>query len=70
VFQVYIKGKDDPEPILNSERGWSKDYVSMTEPFEIRHEPDDIGKIAYYRAHWETTGGTKGPWSMASAEVP
>jgi hypothetical protein len=70
VFQVYIRGADDPEPILNSERGWSKDYVSMTEPFEIRHEPSDVGKTAYYRALWETVGGVKGPWSMSSAEVP
>jgi hypothetical protein len=70
VFQVYIRGADDPEPILNSERGWSKDYISMTEPFEIRHKPGDMGKTAYYRAHWETAGGVKGPWSMASAEVP
>jgi hypothetical protein len=70
VLQVYIKGSGDPEPILNSERGWSKDYICMNEPFEIRHEPDDVGKVAYYRAHWETSGGVKGPWSMASAEVP
>jgi hypothetical protein len=70
VFQVYLKGAGDAEPILNSERGWSKDYVSMNEPFEIRHEPGDMGKIAYYRAHWETTGGAKGPWSMMGAEVP
>jgi hypothetical protein len=70
IFQVYLKGADDPDPILNSERGWSKDYVSMNEPFEIRHEQGDVGKIAYYRAHWETTGGAKGPWSMTSAEVP
>jgi hypothetical protein len=70
VFQVYVKGAADPEPILNSERGWSKDYISMTEPFEMRHEPGDVGKTAYYRAHWETSGGVKGPWAMASAEVP
>jgi hypothetical protein len=70
VFQVYIRGAGDPEPILNSERGWSKDYISMTEPFEMRHEPGDVGKTAYYRAHWETSGGVKGPWAMASAEVP
>jgi hypothetical protein len=70
VFQVYIRGPADPEPILNSERGWSKDYVSMNEPFELRHEPGDVGKTAYYRAHWETDGGLKGPWAMSSAEVP
>jgi hypothetical protein len=70
VFQIYIKGADDPEPILNSERGWSKDYLSMAEPFEIRHEPVDVGKTAYYRASWEASGGIKGPWAMASAEVP
>jgi hypothetical protein len=70
VFQVYVKGAADPEPILNSERGWSKDYISMTEPFEMRHEPGDVGKTAYYRAHWETSGGVKGPWAMSSAEVP
>jgi hypothetical protein len=70
VFQVYLKGAGDAEPILNSERGWSKDYVLMNEPFEIRHEQSDMGKIAYYRAHWETMGGAKGPWSMMSAEVP
>jgi hypothetical protein len=70
VFQVYLKGPDDAEPVLNSERGWSKDYVSMREPFEMRHEPGDMGKTAYYRAQWETTGGAKGPWSMMSAEVP
>ncbi|MDR1325556.1 MAG: hypothetical protein LBK00_05920 [Treponema sp.] len=70
VFQVYIKGAGDPEPILNSDRGWSKDYINMTEPFEMRHEPEDVGKTAYYRAHWETSSGVKGPWAMASAEVP
>jgi hypothetical protein len=70
VFQVYVRGADDPEPILNSERGWSKDYISMVEPFEIRHEPADVGKTAYYRAHWETSSGVKGPWAMSSAEVP
>jgi hypothetical protein len=70
VFQVYLKGVDDAEPILNSESGWSKDYVSINEPFEIRHEQGDMGKIAYYRAQWETTGSAKGPWSMMSAEVP
>jgi hypothetical protein len=70
VFQVYIQGADDPPPILNSERGWSKDYVSLNEPFELRHEPGDVGKTAHYRALWETEGGVKGPWSMASAEVP
>jgi hypothetical protein len=70
VFQVYVRGAADPEPILNSERGWSKDYISMTEPFELRHEPGDVGKTAYYRAHWETLGGVKGPWAMSSAEVP
>jgi hypothetical protein len=70
VFQVYLKGTSDADPILNNERGWSKDYVSMNEPFEIRHESTDMGKIAYYRAHWETPGGAKGPWSMMSAEVP
>ena len=70
VFQVYIRGADDPEPVLNSERGWSKDYISMTEPFEIRHESGDVGKTAYYRALWETAGGVKGPWAMASAEIP
>jgi hypothetical protein len=70
VFQVYIQGPGDPPPILNSERGWSKDYVSMNEPFEIRHEPGDVGKIAHYRALWETDGGVKGPWSMASVEIP
>jgi hypothetical protein len=55
---------------LNNEKGWSKDYISMVEPFEIRHEPGDVGKTAYYRAHWETPSGVKGPWAMASAEVP
>jgi hypothetical protein len=70
VFQLYIQGAGDPPPILNSERGWSKDYVCMNEPFELRHEPDDVGKTAHYRAHWETEGGVKGPWAMVSAEVP
>ena len=70
VFQVYIRGASDPEPILNSEQGWSKDYISMHEPFELRHDPGDVGKTAYYRAHWEMSNGVKGPWSMASAEVP
>jgi hypothetical protein len=70
VIQVYIRGADDPEPILNNERGWSKDFISMNEPFEMRHNPEDAGKMAYYRAHWETSGGVKGPWSMASAEIP
>jgi hypothetical protein len=70
VFQVYIQAAGDPPPVLNSERGWSKDYVCMNEPFELRHEPDDVGKTAYYRAHWETEGGVKGPWSMVSAQVP
>jgi hypothetical protein len=42
----------------------------MNEPFEIRHEPSDMGKTVYYRAHWETTGGATGPWSMMGAEVP
>jgi hypothetical protein len=70
IFQVYIQGAGDPPPILNSERGWSKDYVSLNEPFELRHEPGDVGKTAHYRALWETESGVKGPWSMASAEVP
>ena len=70
VFQVYIRGPGDPEPILNSEQGWSKDYISLSEPFELRHEPGDVGKTAYYRAHWETANGVKGPWAMVSAEVP
>jgi hypothetical protein len=70
VIQVFIRGKDDPEPVLNSEEGWGKDYISLSEPFEIRHDPGDVGKTAYYRAHWETDSGVKGPWSMASAEVP
>ena len=70
VFQVYVRGPGDPEPILNSEQGWSKDYISMIEPFELRHNPEDVGKIAYYRAHWETINGVKGPWAMASAEIP
>jgi hypothetical protein len=70
IFQVYIQGAGDPPPILNTERGWSKDYLSLNEPFELRHEPGDVGKVAYYRALWETVGGVKGPWSMASAEVP
>jgi hypothetical protein len=70
VFQVYLKGAGDAEPILNSERGWSKDYLSKNEPFEMRHEPTDMGKIAYYRAHWETMSGAIGPWSMMGAEVP
>jgi hypothetical protein len=70
IFQVYIQGAGDPPPILNSERGWGKDYLSLNEPFELRHEPGDMGKIAYYRALWETEGGVKGPWSMTSAEVP
>jgi hypothetical protein len=69
VFQVYIKGTDDPEPILNSKDSWSKDYISMREPFKIRHKPGDVGKTAYYRAHWESLGGVSGPWSMSSAEV-
>ncbi|MDR3311764.1 MAG: hypothetical protein LBS64_01340 [Spirochaetaceae bacterium] len=25
---------------------------------------------APHRAHWETSSGVKGPWAMASAEVP
>jgi hypothetical protein len=70
IFQVYIQGPGDPPPILNSDRDWSKDYVSMNEPFELRHEPGDVGKTAYYRAQWETDGGIKGPWAMSSAEVP
>jgi hypothetical protein len=70
VFQVYIKGVGDAEPILNNERGWSKDSISLNEPFEIRHDPSDMGKIAYYRACWETSGGVKGPLSMMSAEIP
>jgi hypothetical protein len=70
VFQVYVRGAGDPEPILNRERGWSKDYISMVEPFELRHEPGDVGKTAYYRAQWETSSGVKGPWAMTSAEVP
>ena len=70
VFQVYVRSADEPEPILNSEQGWSKDYVSMKDPFELRHKPGDVGKIAYYRAQWETKGGAKGPWSMARAEIP
>jgi hypothetical protein len=69
IFQVYIRGKDDPEPVMNSERGWSKDYVSMAEPFEMRHEAGDAGKTAYYRALWESDSGIKGPWSMSGAEI-
>jgi hypothetical protein len=70
VFQVYVKDTEDPEPVLNNQQGWSNDYISMTEPFEFRHEARDVGKTAYYRAHWETNGGLKGPWAMADAKVP
>jgi hypothetical protein len=69
VFQVYLQGAGDPPPVLNSERGWSKGYVSLNAPFELRHEPGDVGKTAHYRVRWVTEGGVKGPWSMASAKV-
>jgi hypothetical protein len=70
VFQVYIKNADDPAPSLHNDQGWSKDYVNLTEPFEMVHKDEDANKIAYYRAHWEAHGGLKGKWAMASARIP
>jgi hypothetical protein len=70
VFQVYLQGAGDPPPVLNGNRGWSKDYLSENNRFELRHKSGDVGKIAHYRARWETEGGAKGPWSIiASAKV-
>jgi hypothetical protein len=69
VLQVYLQGAGDPPPVLNGERGWSKNYLSENNRFELRHKSGDVGKTAHYRARWETEGGAKGRWSMASAEV-
>jgi hypothetical protein len=70
IFEVYIQGAGDPPPVLNSEKGWGKSFNCMNEPFELRHESGDQGKVAHYRAAWESKSGVIGPWSMASAEIP
>jgi hypothetical protein len=69
VFQVCIQGPGDPPPSLDSDLGWSGDYISVDEPFVMLHILEDEGKIAYYRARWETEEGVKGPWTMAGTRI-
>ncbi|MDR0669459.1 MAG: hypothetical protein LBF95_05200 [Treponema sp.] len=70
VFQVYIRGPNDSEPVLESEDPWGADHTSMNEPFEVHHKPEYTGKTAYYRARWQAFGGIQGPWTMAAALIP
>ena len=70
IFQVYYRGPDDGEPILESEEPWGPDQTSMTEPFEVHHAPEYMGRTAYYRARWQAYGGVKGPWAMTTAVIP
>ena len=70
IFQVYYRGPQDPEPVLESKEPWGPDQTNMSEPFEIHHEPEHTGKTAYYRARWQAIGGVRGNWSMATAIIP
>ena len=70
IFQVYVRGPADPEPVLKSEEPWGPDQTCMNEPFEVSYEPQDMGKTAYYRARWQVIGGVRGGWSMATAIIP
>jgi hypothetical protein len=70
VFQIYIQGPDDPAPMIDSERFWSKDFINMDSPYTHQHTTPDVGKTCWYRAHWEATNGAKGPLSMARAQIP
>jgi hypothetical protein len=69
VFQMYIQGPDDPPPILEEDKWWGKDILSKNEPFEHHHKAEDVGKIAHYRARWETANTVVGPWTMTNAQV-
>jgi hypothetical protein len=70
VFQVCIRGPDEPAPDLNNDADWGKDILNMNSPLRVQHKRADSGKIAYYRGQWEAEGGLKGPWAMDSAEIP
>jgi hypothetical protein len=70
VFQIYIQGPDDPAPMIDSERFWSKDFINMDSPYTHQHVSTDVGKICWYRAHWEASSSAKGPLSMARAQIP
>ena len=70
VFQVYLRGPDDPAPVLESEAPWGPDHLSKNEPFEIHYGPERMGWTAYYRARWQAFSSAQGPWTMSDALIP
>ena len=70
VFQVYLRGPNDPEPVLESEDPWGPDHTNMNEPFEVHYGPEHTGWTAYYRARWQAYNSVRGNWTMSNALIP
>jgi hypothetical protein len=69
VFQTYIQGPGDPDPLIDDDSFWSKDIICMSSPLEYIHKSTDVGKNCWYRARWEAEGGEQGPWTMAMVMI-
>jgi hypothetical protein len=61
VFQTHIQEPDTPDPMIDGERFWSKDFINLDSPYTHQHLSTDAGKTCWYRAHWEASNGAKGP---------
>jgi hypothetical protein len=70
VFQTYVQGPGDPEPLIDDDALWSRDIINMSSPFTHQYRSADAGKTAWYRAHWEAESSDKGQWSMSRAMIP
>ena len=70
VFQVYLRGADDPEPVLESDEPWGPDQLNKNEPFEVHYGPEHSGKTAYYRARWQAFSSAQGDWTSSNALIP
>jgi hypothetical protein len=69
VFQTYIQGPGDPEPLADDDSFWSADITNMKSPYTHQHLSTDIGKTCWYRTRWQAKNGNKGPWTMKKAGV-
>jgi hypothetical protein len=69
VFQVCIRDRNEPPPLVTEDDGWSGGYDSMREPFAYQHSAADAGKLAYYRACWVARNSVRGKWAMTSGEI-
>jgi hypothetical protein len=70
VFQRYIQGPGDPEPIADKDALWTRDIIVMSSPYVSTFDSADAGKICWYRSRWEAFSGKQGKWSMIRAMIP